>query len=210
MAYPKNEFSEQVYLGNKGSMVDKGIYYYIKKINASGFETIASCSGLKSDHYGRKERAYLDIMCPENKVDAKGLLLQEDIFNVPKQNILDKEWADNMVQVGMNSGWLAEVSTYMMVVPTISYRLPVTKSIGTDLAIENNLRIVVANKEIKANMHGCGTSEAFLKAVDKRNAIKEELFSKHDTAWSDEEIKQRWERLTTALSKTNPKTGKMK
>ena len=188
-------------------MVDKGIYSYIKKINSSGFETIASCSGLKLDHYGRKEGAYLSIVCPKNKVSSEGLLLQDDPFLIPSKNILDKEWVDNMVQVGFKSGWLTELSTYLMMIPVIGYRLPKTKSIGIDLAIQNNPKLISAQQKIDKVM-GAKT-DVFLDALHERDKIKKELYSKHDTNWTDEEIKQRWEKLTSALSKTNPKTGRM-
>lgn len=205
--YPKNKYSKQVYL-SEGGMVDKGIYPYIEKINVSGFGTVASCSGLKADHYGRKEGAYLSVEIPEDKVTSEGLLLQDDPFYVPKKNILDKEWVDNMIQAGLNSGWLAKLSVYMMIKPVIRYSLPVTKHIGADLAIQNNPKVISAQQEIDRATGG--KPDIFLAAIHKRDAIKKELYSKYDTNWTDKEIKERWNTLTITLSKLNPKTGEMK
>ena len=202
--YPENKYSIQAYLEKGTGFADMSIVSHVNKINRIGFETIASCSGLRKDHYGKYEGAYLSIALPESVVipDIGG-----DIHDIDLRNVKDRAYVNSLIDAGHEAGWNAELSKYMMFVPTIRFSLPETMSWKMDLIAKKHPEVVKANQDIdlvqNLRKH---TTEEFLDAIHKRNKIQEDVYKRYGgRKRTDTEKLQLWNKLVKELAKVKPK-----
>lgn len=182
-----------------GGFADKGIVPIIDLLNAKGCPTVASCSGLRVDHYGHEEGAYLSVEMPEHVVrpNAWG-----SIFDVEPEDVLKPDVVHCFINAGGRANWRSELSKYLTFIPTVHYSLPKTKFVQTDKDAEAEPNVVAAEKELERVMNGLHTNSEFFTALDKRDVLKEKAYKRHGQEagyWTDERVHKAWERLQTEV-----------
>lgn len=184
----------------RGGFADVGIVRYVNKINEMGFETVASCSGLGEDHYGRSTGSYLSIVLPEDVVEPH---MTGDLFELTPSKIKKPSYIKKLIKAGHEANWNAEAGKNMMFLPTVRFSMPTTKSVGMDAVMNANPDLVKAqNKVDRLLKDPSHTTDEFLKAIHERNAIKEEISKRYGGRdRSDAEKKQAWNRLVKSLEK---------
>jgi len=186
-----------------GGFADVSIASYIDEINAMGYKTVASCSGMRRDHHGHEESPYLSIELPEDVVTPGFGRTPHDVF--PSQ-IKNKAYVDSLIKAGELVNWLSELSLYMLMVPTVHYDLPKTGSIENDRRAENEPDVVQAQRELEAVMGESHTFKEFMTKLDRRDLIREEAYKKYGgrKSWSDEELDQMWRNLVASIRQHGP------
>ena len=201
--YPKTKYSVQAYLEKGTGFADVSIVPHVNKINRIGFETIASCSGLRKDHYGKDEGAYLSVMLPESVVTSD---ISGDIHDIDPSNVKDRVYVKSLVDAGHKAGWNAELAKYMMFVPTVAFSLPETMSWKMDLVAKVHPEVVKANRNIDFVQSGRHTTKEFLDAVHKRNKIQDDIYKRYGgRKRTDAEKLRYWNKLVKELSKVKSK-----
>ena len=199
--FPKNEHSVQAYLEKGTGFVDVSIVPHVNKINGMGFETVASCSGLRKDHYGRDAGSYLSIELPRSVVTSD--ILKDE---VDPKNIKNKAYVNTLINTGHKAGWNAELAKYMLIAPIIRFSLPETMSWKMDLVAKAHPEVVKANRNIDFVQSGRHTTKEFLDAVHKRNKIQEDIYKRYGgRKRTDAEKLRLWDKLVNELSKVKPK-----
>jgi len=186
-----------------GGFADVSIVGYIDEINAMGYKTAASCSGMRRDHHGHEESPYLSIELPEDVVTPGFGRTPHDVF--PSQ-IKNRAYVDSLIRAGELVNWISELSLYMLFIPTVHYDLPKTGSIENDRSAENEPNVIQAQKELDAVMGATHTTEEFMEKLDKRDKIREEAYQKYGgrKSWSDEEMDQMWRNLVSSIRLHGP------
>ena len=188
--------STQVDLAKSG-FADFSIVSYVNRINRAGYQTIASCSGLRRDHHGQSAGAYLSVELPENVVRAD---LGGDTHEIDARNILNADYVYDLVDAGRRAGWKAELSKYMMAIGTVRFTIPDTGSVARDSMAENDLEWKAAEKAVQEAKSGPGLTEDFLKKLDERDAVRKRVLKRYGAyEKSDAEVLQWWKRLTNSL-----------
>lgn len=200
--YPKDKHSVQAYLEKGTGFADVSIVPHVNKINRVGFETIASCSGLRKDHYGVDAGAYLSIELPRSVVTPD--ILKDE---VDPKNIKDKAYVNTLINTGHKAGWNAHLGKYMLIAPVIRFSLPRTRSWKMDLVAKAHPELIKANRDIDLVQSRPGhTTKEFLDAVDKRNKIQEDIYKRYGgRKRTDTEKLRLWDKLVKELSKVKPK-----
>jgi hypothetical protein len=178
-----------------GGFADLGIIPIIDDLNAKGCPTVASCSGLKSDHYGHKEGAYMSVEMPDHVVraDAGG-----HIFDVDPRNVLKPSVVQCFINAGGRANWRSKLTKYMTFIPTVSFHLPHTKFVQTDKDAESEPDLVAAEDELDSVMKRRHSMDEFFTALHKRDGLKEKAYIKHGkdpSYWTDERVAIAWAKL---------------
>lgn len=186
-----------------GGFADVSIVGYIDEINAMGYKTVASCSGMRRDHHGHEESPYLSIELPEDVVTPGFGRTAHDVF--PSQ-IKNRAYVDSLIRAGELVNWTSELSLYMLIVPTVHYDLPKTGSIENDRRAESEPSVVQAQRELDAVMGAGHTVEEFMEKLDQRDRIREAAYQKYGgrKSWTDEEIDQMWRSLVASIRQRGP------
>jgi len=186
-----------------GGFADISIVGYINEINAMGYRTVASCSGMRRDHYGREESPYLSIELPEDVVTPGFGRTPHEVF--PSQ-IKNRIYIDSLIRAGELVNWISELSLYMMFIPTVHYELPKTGSIENDRRAESEPSVIQAQRDLEDVMGRGHTSEEFMEKLDKRDRIREIAYQKYGgiKSWSDEEMDQLWRNLVASIRMHGP------
>lgn len=170
--------------------IDPSIVPILKRLNRQGLKTCASCSGISSEHKGESS-PYLSVELPEDVASSGG----RDIFDVDK--IHKPKEVKRYQEAGKRAGWTTEVTKFMMHQPTIRYGMPFGGTIKIEKQVKSNPRYIEAQNAIKV---GDKDFQHFLKTVDERNAIEEELYKEYQGKdWTDEKRKAQWEKLEHEL-----------
>lgn len=183
-----------------GGFADQGIVPLIDRLNEKGCPTVASCSGISVDHHGRMEGAYLSVEMPDHVVKGG---FGRGIHDVDPENIKKPEVVKCFLDAGERANWLSELSLYMLMIPTVYYSLPVTKSVRTHRLAEAQLEVVVAEEKLDRIMKESHSSSAeFLKALGERDRIRDEAYDRFGREkWTDEKVLKGWERLQVQVGK---------
>ena len=186
-----------------GGFADVSIVGYINEINAMGYKTVASCSGMRRDHHGHEESPYLSIELPEDVVTPGFGRTAHDVF--PWQ-IKNRAYVDSLIRAGELANWVSELELYMLFIPTVHYELPKTGSIENDRRAESEPTVVQAQRELEEVMGRGHTYEEFMEKLDRRDAIREQAYKKYGgiKSWSDEEMDQMWRNLVTSIRMHGP------
>lgn len=140
---------------------DLSIIGYIDEINSIGFETLSSCSGMRRDHYGHEEGAYLSIELPENVVKHSPYVYFFRYVpgigyrTLDESCILNHHYVDVLIEAGENANWLTEPSVYMLMFPDVRFGIPKTKSVASD-------KRVIADPRLCKTEH-CASKEPWWK-----------------------------------------------
>lgn len=178
----------------KGGFADASIVSHINRINEVGFETIASCSGMRKDHHGEYGGAYLSVVLPESVVEPHIF----GVHDVHPSKVKDWGYIKRLIKAGHEANWNAELSKYMMVQPVITFYMPETETVGMDAVAKATPELKRAEEKLSGLVGS--DSELFLKALHKRDRIRKRVFKEHGARErSDEEIDSAWKRLVKSL-----------
>lgn len=182
-----------------GGFADQSIVPLIDRLNEKGCPTVASCSGLAVDHQGHMESAYLSVEMPDHVVKGG---FGRSIHDVDPENIKKPEVVKCFLDVGERANWLSELSLYLLMVPTVRYSLPVTKSVRTDRLAEAEPEVVAAQENLDRIMKERHSSEEFMKALDERDNLRDKAYDRFGREkWTDEKVLKGWERLQVQVGK---------
>jgi len=186
-----------------GGFADVSIVPYINELNSRGYKTVASCSGMRRDHFGHEEGAYLSVELPEYVVTPGWGKTPHEVF--PSQ-IKNKSYVDQLIRAGESANWISELSLYMLFIPIIHYDLPKTGSVVNDKRAENEPNVIKAEQELATVMSERHTSEEFMEKLDARDRIRTEAYQKYGgiKSWSDDELDQMWRALVSSIIINGP------
>jgi len=186
-----------------GGFADQSIVKYVEEINSFGFPTLASCSGMRRDHHGVSESAYLSIELPEKVAPSTPYVYfvhyvaGKGWSSIDEHSIKDWNYINILVNAGTKADWLAHPSVYMLMFPDVRFYIPRTDSVQTENRVISDPRLVAANLELEKS-HG-GNHKEWKLALDRRDAIEQDLFKQYVYDWSDEEKDQAWQTLVACL-----------
>jgi hypothetical protein len=189
--------------------IDKSVRIPMKRINKAGFETIACCSGLKKEHKGVAEGAYVSIEIPESIAPFGFSRGPRNKFSTTTTTKDVKDYAPikKLIQAGEEAGWKGQLSRYLFTVPTVSFYLPKAKDVQTERLIDSHPKYIEATRALYEERH---TGKDFLKnknfdkKLEKRDKLYDALLKKYGKShWTDERRKKAWEKLTSTLEKLN-------
>jgi hypothetical protein len=182
-----------------GGFADQSIVPLIDRLNEKGCPTVASCSGISADHHGHMEGAYLSIEMPEHVVKGG---FGRSIHDVDPENVKKPEVVKCFLDAGERANWLSELSLYLLMIPTVRYSLPITKSVKADKLVQADPEVVAAEKKLDEVMKSKHSIEEFLKALDERDNIRDKVYDRFGREqWSDEKVLNAWNRLQVQVEK---------
>jgi hypothetical protein len=182
-----------------GGFADQSIVPLIDRLNEKGCPTVASCSGISLDHHGHMEGAYLSVEMPDHIVKGG---FGRSIHDVDPENIKKPEVVKCFLNAGERANWLSELSLYLLMIPTVRFALPVTRSVKTDKLAEDQPEVVAAQKKLDEVMKSEHGAEEFLKALDERDSIRDKAYDRLGREkWTDQKVLNAWERLQVQVGK---------
>ena len=184
---------------------DKGIVSYINRINAVGFKTVASCSGLRRDHSMyvhdltyKGDQTYLSVEMPEDVVQPG---FSSSIHDVEPSRIKKPEYVQRVINAVHRANWNAHLSLYLMFDPTVHMSPPKTHFVQTDWDAEHEPSVIAAQEKLDKTMSSEHGMDEFNKALDERDRVREQAYIRHGgfVNRSDEDLDKAWKRLTIEL-----------
>lgn len=179
--------------------VDTGIADFVKQINDIGYRTGQSCSGLLADHPNYRYVQDSDT----------GLYVKGECINYNKQgsgtyltfyktynnfNVNKPEQIDDIRDVAAKEGWIVE-DTEIFGQPSVRLGLPYTYD-----GLGKREILHIANDITDRAYPGLKDTD-FLQWLDYRNKEEKKVAQNHGgvVRWTDDMIKQRWQKLTHSL-----------
>jgi len=182
-----------------GGLADQGIVPIIDALNAEGCPTVASCSGLRSDHYGHEESAYLSTEMPNHVVQGGFGKTPHEVY---PENIKKPEVVKCFLDAGKKANWHSELDLYMLMTPTTHFSLPRTKSVKTDELAEARPEVIAAEKKLDAVMGTSYSFQEFNNALKERDRVREAAYASFGLEdWTDGKIRAAWDNLQREVGK---------
>jgi len=183
--------------------VDASIGTHISSINKSGFETMASCSGMTKDHRCKAITpglsSYVSVGIPEEKIDRSKI--GADIIDLPLESVKDKAYLGRLQEAGEKAGWEAKTNKFMIGTPVVRFNLPETGDVKLDKKIESSPDWMIADKDVEMARID---NDDWRKKLEQRERVRSKLYKIHAGGlkrYSDEETKERWDKLVKELRK---------
>jgi len=184
---------------------DLSIVKYIDEINRMGFGTLASCSGMRRDHHGHPETAYLSVELPE-KVATQGscayffqYIPGVGYTTLDQYAIKDQHYIDVLIEAGEKANWVTKTGTYFLVLPDVRFSIPETGSVANDKRVAADPRLTelnIALEDAKGNLH----PDEWLALLEKRDKWQNQLYEKMGKIdRSDSDIDYAWQDLVRSL-----------
>lgn len=187
MNYP---ITRTVEFNDKRITADAGIIDHLIEINKLGLVTLASCSGMESDH-GKRESTYISIQLEEGLVPVMPADMEREYLS-------DPSLYDRLNIVAKRVNWTGKLGTYLMAIPCIGYYLPISGSVELDNKVMTDPRWIQAASIVEKPY---APIDIFLQQIDERNAIWDSLWDEYGgkKQYSDAEIKARLDQLVHEL-----------
>lgn len=182
-----------------GGFADQSIVPFIDRLNAKGCPTVASCSGLKVDHHGKREGAYLSAEMP-NHVVKGGFDLYSD--ELDPRRVKKPEVVKCFLDAGDRANWLSELGLYLLMVPVVRYALPETKTIENDRKAKSQPEVVAAEKELDRVMGHEHSFEEFMTVLKARDKVLDAAYDRYGRkSYTDQNILDAWGKLEAEVAK---------
>lgn len=179
--------------------VDRGIANFVKQINDIGYRTGQSCSGLLADHPNyryvedSKRGLYARGECINFNKQGNGTYLTfYKTYNHFKVN--KPEQIDDIRRIAAQEGWIVE-DMEIFGQPSVRLGLPYTYD-----GMGKREILHLANDITDSKYPGMQKND-FFQWLDRRNEIAATVALEHGgvVRWTDDMIRQRWQKLTQSL-----------
>ena len=187
MTYP---ITCTVEFNDKRITADAGIIDHLVEINKLGLVTLASCSGMESDH-GKPKGTYISIQLQEGLVPV----MPADML---REYLSDPSLYDRLDNVAKHVNWTGKLGTYLIAIPSMGFYLPISGSVELDNKVMADPRWIQAASIVEKPY---APVDIFLQQIDERNLIWDNLWEEYGgkKQYSDAEIKARLDQLVHEL-----------